>query len=178
MPAKLAKITLAIYYAAARKAKRRELAKAYATAGRAAAAKRPKKEDLQRSKCTAGGDAGRYTTNSGLIADKDDDNAYNRAYMPSTEVEEEEEDSSSNNDSINSGTSDSTNKGKGSSMYERGKGALHCKDILLYKRYSILARPIVARYLKVLIAFKPASTVYVISKGPINEDEELSYSKI
>ncbi|KAK2067445.1 hypothetical protein P8C59_001185 [Phyllachora maydis] len=77
--------------------------------------------------------AGRYTTNSSLIANKDDNNAYNRAYIPPTDIEEEEG-SSSNDNSVNSSTSDSTNKGKGSSVYKRSKGALRCKDTPLYKR--------------------------------------------
>ncbi|KAK2069745.1 hypothetical protein P8C59_004299 [Phyllachora maydis] len=138
IPAKPAKITPAIHRAATRKAKRRKSAKARAAAGRAVAAKRSKKEDLQRSKRTAGSNAGRYTTNSGLIANKDDNNAYNRAYVPPTnteeEEEEEEEDGSSDNDSINSGISDGTNKGEGSGVHKRSKGALRCKDTLLYKR--------------------------------------------
>ncbi|KAK2074244.1 hypothetical protein P8C59_008465 [Phyllachora maydis] len=132
--AKPAKITPAICRAAAYKAKQRELAKAYATTGRAAAAKHSKKEDLQRSKHTAGGDTGRYTTDSGLIADKDNNNAYNKAYIPPAKAEEEEEEGSSGNDnSVNGGTSNSANKGKGSSVYKRGKGALYYKDMLLRK---------------------------------------------
>ncbi|KAK2073332.1 hypothetical protein P8C59_007621 [Phyllachora maydis] len=149
-PAKLAKITPAIRRVAACKAKQRKSAKAYAI----------------RSKHTAGGNAGRYTTNSGLIADKDDNNAYNGVYVPPAKAEEEEEGGSSNDNSINSSTSDSADKGKGSSARKYGKGALYYKDILP------------SRYFKVLIAFKPTSAVYVISKGPINEDKELSYSKI
>ncbi|KAK2068869.1 hypothetical protein P8C59_003485 [Phyllachora maydis] len=141
---------------AARKAKQYKLAKAYAAAGRAAAAKRrkkrkeavantqasklAKKEGLQRSKRTTSGNAGRYTTDSGLIADKDDNDAYNRAYMPPTNVEEEEG-GSSNDDSVNSSTSDSADKGEGSSAYKRGKGTLHCKDILLYKRQYVASYP-------------------------------------
>ncbi|KAK2073391.1 hypothetical protein P8C59_007679 [Phyllachora maydis] len=137
---KLAKITLAVRCVAACKAKRRKAAKAYAIAA--------KKEGLRHSKRTAGGDAGRYTTDSGLIADKDDNNAYNRVYMPFTDAEEEEEEDSSGNDnSINGGTSDSADKGEGSSMYKRGKGSSDYK-----------VRPIIARYLKVLMAFEPAST--------------------
>ncbi|KAK2067379.1 hypothetical protein P8C59_001128 [Phyllachora maydis] len=148
--AKPAKITLAIRRIAACKAKRRELAKARAIAGRAAAAKRhkkhkkavanarayklAKKEGLRRSKRTTGSNAGRYTTDSSLIADKDNNNAYNRAYMPPAKAEEEEESSSSNNNSVNSGTSDSADKGKGSGIYKRSEGASHCKDILLYKQ--------------------------------------------
>ncbi|KAK2070824.1 hypothetical protein P8C59_005291 [Phyllachora maydis] len=107
--------------------------------------------------------AGRYTTNSSLMANKDNNNAYNRAYMPLTNIEEEE-DGSSDNNSVNSSTSNSTNKGKGSSAYKYGKGALRCKDILLYKRQCIASylcgpsiRPIMAYYLKVLTAFKPTS---------------------
>ncbi|KAK2068761.1 hypothetical protein P8C59_003383 [Phyllachora maydis] len=125
--AKPAKITPAIRRTAAYKAKQRKSAKARATAA--------KKEDLQRSKYTAGSNAGRYTTNSSLIANKDDNNAYNRVYIPSAKAEEEEEekDSSSNNDSINSSTSDSTDKGKGSSIYKRSKGTLYYKDIPPYK---------------------------------------------
>ncbi|KAK2072133.1 hypothetical protein P8C59_006505 [Phyllachora maydis] len=122
MPAKPAKITLAIRRAAACKAKQ------------------SKKEGLQRSKCTAGSDASRYTTNSGLIADKDNNNAYNRAYMPPTNAEEEEG-SSSNNNSINGGTSDSTDKGKGSGIYKRNEGALHYEDILLHKRQRVTSYP-------------------------------------
>ncbi|KAK2066227.1 hypothetical protein P8C59_000062 [Phyllachora maydis] len=154
MPAKLAKITPAIRRAATHKAKQHKSAKARTTAGRAAAAKRykkrkeaaanarayklAKKEDLQRSKRTAGSNAGRYTTNSGLTADKDDNNAYNRVYVPPTNVEkeeeeEEEEDGSSNDNSVNSSTSDSADKGEGGGIYKRGKGASHCKDILLRK---------------------------------------------
>ncbi|KAK2073369.1 hypothetical protein P8C59_007657 [Phyllachora maydis] len=151
IPAKPAKITPAIRRAAAYKAKRYKSAKAYTMAGRAAAAKRrkkrkeaaanaqacklAKKEDLQRSKHTAGSNAGRYTTNSGLIADKDDNNAYNRAYIPPANAEEEKEkkeeeeekEGSSDNDSINGSTSDSTDKGKGSSAYKRGEGASRCE---------------------------------------------------
>ncbi|KAK2074615.1 hypothetical protein P8C59_008809 [Phyllachora maydis] len=136
--AKPAKITPAIRRVAVRKAKQRKLAKACAIAA--------KKEGPRRSKRTAGSDAGRYTTNSSLIANKDDNNAYNRAYMPSANAEEEEEGGSSNNNSVNSSTSDSANKGKGSSACERSKSALRCE-----------VRPIVAYYLEVLMAFKPAS---------------------
>ncbi|KAK2068470.1 hypothetical protein P8C59_003105 [Phyllachora maydis] len=117
-----AKITPAIRRTAAYKAKQYKSAKARAIAGRAAAAKRRKN------------DVGRYTTNSGLIANKDDNNAYNRAYMPPTKAEKEEKGSSSNDNSINSGTSNSTNKGKGSGAYKCSKGTSYCKDILLYKR--------------------------------------------
>ncbi|KAK2073121.1 hypothetical protein P8C59_007427 [Phyllachora maydis] len=113
--AKPAKITPAIYCIAAYKAN-----------------KLAKKEGLQRSKRTASSNAGRYTTNSSLIANKDDNNAYNRAYMPPTNAEEEEG-SSSNDNSVNSSTSNSTNKGKGSGTCKYGKGALYCEDILLYK---------------------------------------------
>ncbi|KAK2073386.1 hypothetical protein P8C59_007674 [Phyllachora maydis] len=143
--AKPAKITPAICRAAACKAKQRELAKACTIAGRAAAAKRPKKEGLRRSKRTAGSNAGRYTTNSGLTANKDDNNAYNRAYIPPTNIKEEEG-GNSNNNSVNSGTSNGTNKGKGSSVYKRNEGTLRYK-----------ARSVIAYYLKVLIAFKPTS---------------------
>ncbi|KAK2070811.1 hypothetical protein P8C59_005278 [Phyllachora maydis] len=136
-----------------------------------AACKLAKKEDLRRSKRTTSGNAGRYTTDSGLIANKDDNNAYDGAYVPPANTEEEEEGNSGDNNSVNGGTSDSADKGKGSGAYKRGKSALHCEDILL-------PRPIIARYLKVLMAFKPASAIRVISKGPINEDKELSYSEI
>ncbi|KAK2072040.1 hypothetical protein P8C59_006417 [Phyllachora maydis] len=129
IPAKPAKITPAIRCIATYKAKRRKSAKAYTTAGRAAAAKR---QGLQRSKRTAGSNAGRYTTNSGLIANRDDNNAYNRVYIPPTDIEEEEG-SSGDNNGVNSGTSNSTDKGKVSSVYKRGKGALYYKDTLLYK---------------------------------------------
>ncbi|KAK2072032.1 hypothetical protein P8C59_006409 [Phyllachora maydis] len=121
----LAKITPAIRYTAAYKAKQCKSAKACAIAA--------KKEGPQCSKRTTGGNAGRYTTNSGLIADKDNNNAYNRVYMPLTNIEEEEG-SSGDNNSVNSSTSNSADKGKGSSTYKRGKGASHYKDILLYKR--------------------------------------------
>ncbi|KAK2070500.1 hypothetical protein P8C59_004987 [Phyllachora maydis] len=197
IPAKPAKITPAIRRIAACKAKQRKLAKACAIAGRTAATKRrkkrkeaianaqayklAKKKDLQCSKHTTSNDAGRYTTNSSLIANKDNNNAYNRAYIPPAKAEEEEEDSSSNNNSVNSGTSDSTDKGKGSSACKRGKGALRYKDTPLYKRQHVTSYlysppsmpytdiyiyyiqvvtavcPIIARYLKVLIAFEPTS---------------------
>ncbi|KAK2072176.1 hypothetical protein P8C59_006547 [Phyllachora maydis] len=121
MPAKPAKITPAIRRIAACKAKQRKSAKARATAGRAVAAKRYKN-----------GNAGRYTTNSSLIANKDNNNTYNRAYIPPANIKEKKG-SSSNDNSINSSTSDSTDKGKGSSVRERGKGALRCEDTLLYK---------------------------------------------
>ncbi|KAK2067201.1 hypothetical protein P8C59_000960 [Phyllachora maydis] len=149
IPAKLAKITLAICRIAAYKAKRRDSAKAHTTAGRAVAAKRPKKEGLRRSKRTTSGNVGRYTTNSGLIADKDDNNAYNRAYIPPANIEKKEG-SSSDNNGVNGSTSDSANKGKGSGVYKRGKGTLYYKD-------TPLLCPIIARYLKVLIASKPTS---------------------
>ncbi|KAK2074015.1 hypothetical protein P8C59_008252 [Phyllachora maydis] len=99
MPAKLAKITPAAY-------------------------KLAKKEGLQRSKRITSSNAGRYTTDSGLIANKDDNNAYNRVYMPPANAEEEEG-SSGNDDSINGGTSDSANEGKGGGVYKRSKGALY-----------------------------------------------------
>ncbi|KAK2069074.1 hypothetical protein P8C59_003681 [Phyllachora maydis] len=139
-PAKLAKITPAIRYTAACKAKRRKSAKACATAGRVAAAKRSKKEGLQCFKRTTSGNAGRYTTNSGLTANKDNNNAYNRAYVPPTNIEEEEG-SSGNNNGVNSGTSDSTDKGKGSSAYKRSKGTSRYKDTLLYKQQYITSYP-------------------------------------
>ncbi|KAK2073466.1 hypothetical protein P8C59_007751 [Phyllachora maydis] len=148
IPAKPAKITPAIRYTAACKAKQRKSAKAYAIAGRTVAAKRckkrkeatanarasklAKKEGLRRSKRTTSSNAGRYTTNSSLMANKDNNNAYNRAYIPPTNIEEEEG-SSSNNNSINSSTSNSTDKGKGSSTCKYGKGALRYKDTLLCK---------------------------------------------
>ncbi|KAK2072802.1 hypothetical protein P8C59_007136 [Phyllachora maydis] len=143
-------ITPAIRCTAACKAKQRKSAKACTTAGRAAAtkyykkrkkavanawaSKLAKKEGLQRSKRTTGNNAGRYTTNSGLIANKDNDNAYNRAYVPPINVEKEEEGGSSNNNSVNSSTSNSADKGKGSSVYKRGEGALYYEDTPPYKR--------------------------------------------
>ncbi|KAK2066186.1 hypothetical protein P8C59_000021 [Phyllachora maydis] len=150
--AKLAKITPAICRIATREAKQYKSAKARAIAGL---------------------NAGRYTTDSGLTANKDDNNAYNRAYIPPANIEEEEG-SSSNDNSVNSGTSNSTNKGEGSSAYKYNKGALCCKDTLLRKRQcvasypygppstpyaniSALVRPVIAHYLKVLMAFKPTS---------------------
>ncbi|KAK2073119.1 hypothetical protein P8C59_007425 [Phyllachora maydis] len=92
-----------------------------------------KKEDLRHSKRTASGNTGRYTTNSGLIANKDDNDAYNRAYIPPAKAEEEEEGSSSNNNSVNSSTSDSADKGEGSGTCERSEGALYYEDIPPYK---------------------------------------------
>ncbi|KAK2069119.1 hypothetical protein P8C59_003724 [Phyllachora maydis] len=181
IPAELAKITPAVYRIAARKAKRRKSAKAYAAAGRAAATKRykkrkeavanaqacklAKKEDLRRSKRTIGGNAGRYTTDSDLAANKDNNNAYNRAYMPPTNTEEEEEKKGSSNDnSVNGGTSDSADKGKDSSTYKRGESALCYKDILLYKRQRVMSYPysppgvpctdIYVYYVQVVIASK------------------------
>ncbi|KAK2072772.1 hypothetical protein P8C59_007107 [Phyllachora maydis] len=123
--AKPAKITPAIRRAAARKAKRYKSAKARAIAA--------KKEGLRRFKRTISGNTGRYTTNSGLTANKDDNNAYNRAYIPPANTEEEEGGSSDNN-SVNSGTSDSADKGEGSGARKYGKGALRYKDTLLHKR--------------------------------------------
>ncbi|KAK2073532.1 hypothetical protein P8C59_007813 [Phyllachora maydis] len=131
-----AKIVTIIYLntKSACKAKQCKSAKACATAA--------KKEDLRRSKRTTGSNAGRYTTDSSLIADKDDNNAYNRAYMPPTEAEEEEEkDSSSNDDSVNSSTSNSADKGKGSSVCKHGKGASRYKDTLLYKQQRVISYP-------------------------------------
>ncbi|KAK2072024.1 hypothetical protein P8C59_006401 [Phyllachora maydis] len=149
IPAKPAKITPAIHRIATYKAKRCKSAKAYTTVDRAAAAKRPKKEGLQRSKRTTSSNTGKYTTNSGLIANKDNNNAYNRAYMPPVNIKEEKEGSSNNNNSINSSTSDSTNKGKGNSIYKRSKGALHYKDTPLYKQQRIASYP-----------YSPPSTPY------------------
>ncbi|KAK2074727.1 hypothetical protein P8C59_008911 [Phyllachora maydis] len=104
---------------------------------------KPAKIMPARSKRTAGSNAGRYTTNSGLIADKDDNNAYNGVYMPPTNVEEKEEekDGSSDDNGVNSSTSDSADKGKGSGAYKRGKGTSYCKDILLYKQQHITSYP-------------------------------------
>ncbi|KAK2066307.1 hypothetical protein P8C59_000136 [Phyllachora maydis] len=118
MPAKPAKITPAVRCTAACKAKRRKLAKAYATAA--------KKEGPQRSKHTISSNTSRNTTNSGLIANKDNNNAYNRVYIPPANIEEEKG-SSSNDNSVNSSTSDSTNKGEDSGIYKRSKGALYYK---------------------------------------------------
>ncbi|KAK2072049.1 hypothetical protein P8C59_006426 [Phyllachora maydis] len=124
MPAKPAKIMPAIRRIAAYKAKRRKSAKACAIIA--------KKEGLRRSKRTTSSNAGRYTIDSGLMANKDNNNAYNRVYVPPANTEEEEG-GSSNNNSVNSGTSNSTNKGKGSSIHKYSKGALYYKDTLLYK---------------------------------------------
>ncbi|KAK2067206.1 hypothetical protein P8C59_000965 [Phyllachora maydis] len=107
---------------AACKAKRRELAKAC------------------RSKRTASSNAGRYTTNSSFMANKDDNNAYNRAYMPPVNAEEEE-DSSSDDNGVNSGTSDSADKGEGGGTYERSKSALRREDMPLYKRQYVVSYP-------------------------------------
>ncbi|KAK2072103.1 hypothetical protein P8C59_006479 [Phyllachora maydis] len=129
IPAKPAKIIPAIRRAAAYKAKRRKSAKAYTIVGRAAAAKRYKN-----------GNASRYTTNSGLTANKDNNNAYNGAYIPPANTEEEEGGSSDDN-GVNSGISDSTDKGEGGGIYKRGKGASCYKDILLYKRQRVTSYP-------------------------------------
>ncbi|KAK2066179.1 hypothetical protein P8C59_000014 [Phyllachora maydis] len=75
-----------------------------------------------------------------IVANKDDNNAYNRAYIPPTDIEEEKG-SSSNNNSINGGTSDSTDKGKGSSAYKHSKGASRYKNILLYKQQYVASYP-------------------------------------
>ncbi|KAK2074346.1 hypothetical protein P8C59_008560 [Phyllachora maydis] len=85
--------------------------------------------------------AGRYTTNSGLTADKDDNNAYNRAYMPPANTEEEEEGGSGDDNSVNSGTSDSTNKGEGGGARERGESASRCEDTPLYKQQRVMSYP-------------------------------------
>ncbi|KAK2068178.1 hypothetical protein P8C59_002835 [Phyllachora maydis] len=119
-----AKITPAIRRAAARKAKQCKSAKACAIC----------------FKRTTSSNAGRYTTDSGLTANKDNNNAYNRAYIPPTNVEEEKG-SSGNNDSVNSDTSNSIDKGEGSSAYKRDKGALCCKDTPLYKRQRVASYP-------------------------------------
>ncbi|KAK2072159.1 hypothetical protein P8C59_006531 [Phyllachora maydis] len=126
IPAKPAKITPAIRSATKRRKKRK---KAMANAR---ASKLAKKEGLRRSKHTTSSNTGRNTTNSGLIADKDDNNTYNRAYMPPANTEKKKG-GSGNNNSVNGSTSNSTNKGKGSSIYKHSKGALYYKDTLLYK---------------------------------------------
>ncbi|KAK2072670.1 hypothetical protein P8C59_007008 [Phyllachora maydis] len=135
-----------------------------------------KKEDLRRSKHTTGGNAGRYTTNSSLIANKNDNNTYNRAYMPPTnmeeeeEKEEEEEDSSSNDNGVNSGTSNSADKGKGSSAYKRSKGALYYKDTLSHKRQrvvSYLYSPPSAPYANIYIYYVQVVTAGK-GRGPNN----------
>ncbi|KAK2069757.1 hypothetical protein P8C59_004311 [Phyllachora maydis] len=74
----------------------------------------------------------KYTTDSSFTANKDDNNAYNRVYMPFTNIEEEKG-SSGNDNGVNSSTSNNTDKGKGSSAYKCSKGASRYKDILLYK---------------------------------------------
>ncbi|KAK2068587.1 hypothetical protein P8C59_003219 [Phyllachora maydis] len=130
--AKPAKITLAIRCAAAYKAKRRELAKACTTAA--------KKEGLQCSKRTTSSNASRNTTNSSLIANKDNNNAYNRVYIPPADTEEEKG-SSSDNNGVNSSTSNSADKGKGSSVHKHSKGALRYKDTLLHKRQYVASYP-------------------------------------
>ncbi|KAK2069309.1 hypothetical protein P8C59_003900 [Phyllachora maydis] len=109
---------------------------------------KPAKIMPARFKRTTSGDTGRYTTNSGLTADKDDNNIYNKAYMPPTNIEEEKG-GSGNDNGVNSSTSDSTNKGKGSSARKHGKGASRCKDILLYKRQRVMSYP-----------YSPPSTPY------------------
>ncbi|KAK2069805.1 hypothetical protein P8C59_004352 [Phyllachora maydis] len=158
--AKPAKITPAIRRTAACKAKQRKSAKACAIAA--------KKEGLRRSKRTAGGNTGRYTTNSGLIADKDNNDAYNRAYMPPTNAEKEEEGSSGDNNGINGSTSDSADKDEGSGAYERSKGALHYKDTLLYKRQYI------ASYLYSPPVEIPSNSIRKEDYRPIIEDTIVS----
>ncbi|KAK2067531.1 hypothetical protein P8C59_001267 [Phyllachora maydis] len=113
-----------------------------------AASKLAKKEGLRRSKHTAGGNASRYTTDSGLIANKDDNNTYNRAYIPPANTEEEKGGSSDNN-SIISSTSDSTDKGKGGGIYKCSKGASRCDNTPLYKRQRVMSYP-----------YSPPSTPY------------------
>ncbi|KAK2070672.1 hypothetical protein P8C59_005149 [Phyllachora maydis] len=76
-----------------------------------------------------------------IAANKDDNNGYNRAYIPPANTEKEKEGSSSNNNSVNSSTSDSANKGKGSSAYKYSKGASRYKDTLLYKQQRIVSYP-------------------------------------
>ncbi|KAK2067097.1 hypothetical protein P8C59_000861 [Phyllachora maydis] len=124
--AKPAKITPAIHYTAAYKAKQYKSAKAYAIAA--------KKKGLQRSKRTTSSNTSKYTTDSGLIANKDDNNAYNRAYIPPANTEEKKG-SNGNNNSVNSSTSNNADKGKGSSTYKYSKGASYYKDTLPYKRH-------------------------------------------
>ncbi|KAK2069755.1 hypothetical protein P8C59_004309 [Phyllachora maydis] len=131
--AKPAKITLAAYTIVGRAAAAKHYKKCKEAVANAQAYKLAKKEDLQRSKRTASSNAGRYTIDSGLIANKDNNNAYNRVYMPPAKVEKKEEGSSGNDNSVNSGTSDSTDKGKGSGAYKHSKGALRCKDTPLHK---------------------------------------------
>ncbi|KAK2075444.1 hypothetical protein P8C59_009572 [Phyllachora maydis] len=101
---------------------------------------KPVKITPARSKRTTSSNAGRYTTNSSLIANKDDNNAYNRAYIPPANIEEEEG-GSDNNNGINSGTSNSTNKGKGSSAHKRDKGTLYYKDTPLRKQQRVVSYP-------------------------------------
>ncbi|KAK2068485.1 hypothetical protein P8C59_003119 [Phyllachora maydis] len=84
--------------------------------------------------------ASRNTTNSGLTANKDDNNAYNRVYIPPTDIEKEKG-SSSNNDGVNGGTSDNTDKGKGSSICECSKGTSCYEDILPRKRQRVTSYP-------------------------------------
>ncbi|KAK2072851.1 hypothetical protein P8C59_007181 [Phyllachora maydis] len=103
---------------------------------------KPAKITPARSKRTAGSNTGRYITDSGLIANKDDNNAYNGAYVPPADIEEEEEkEGSGNNDGVNGSTSDSADKGEGSGIYKHGKGALRYKDTLLYKRQHVMSYP-------------------------------------
>ncbi|KAK2068579.1 hypothetical protein P8C59_003211 [Phyllachora maydis] len=81
------------------------------------------------------GNAGIYTNDPSLLANKDKDNAYNRAYKPPTNIEEkgsskdnskgkEEEDNSNNNSTSNSASNSKDKAGYGpsnSSLYYKGK---------------------------------------------------------
>ncbi|KAK2070794.1 hypothetical protein P8C59_005263 [Phyllachora maydis] len=76
----------------------------------------------------------------GPLANKDKNNAYNRAYKPSTNIEEdssskddtkekEEEEDSSNNNSTGNSTSNSKDK----AGYEPSNSSLYRKDKLSYR---------------------------------------------
>ncbi|KAK2068607.1 hypothetical protein P8C59_003239 [Phyllachora maydis] len=87
------------------------------------------------------GNAGIYTNNTGLLADKDKDNAYNRAYKPPTNIEEEDsskdnskEEEEEEDNSSNNGTSNSTGNSKDKARRELSNSGSYYKDILLYKR--------------------------------------------
>ncbi|KAK2075446.1 hypothetical protein P8C59_009574 [Phyllachora maydis] len=111
-----AKITLAIRYAAAYKLKREEMA-----------------------------NAGVYTNNTSPLANKDKDNAYNRAYKPPTNIKEEgsskdnskeEEDKSSNNNSTGDSAGNSKDKARrklsNSSLRYKAPPSTAYADIYVY----------------------------------------------
>ncbi|KAK2066304.1 hypothetical protein P8C59_000133 [Phyllachora maydis] len=135
----LAKITLATRRAAAYRRKLEEIAQAYATSAKATATK----GRIKRNKNT-----GIYTNGTGLLANKHEDNAYNRAYKPPTNIEdkgsskddskEEEEDNSNNNR-----TGNSTSNSKDKARYKLSNSSLYYKGRFSYYILPILFLPII-----------------------------------